>query len=277
MLREGGKDELEMIDHPPDHGETRAAPTSPSTGVNEDDELHDQSISLGEVISMSELIAEVVHQVNNPLSNMRLATEVLMEEMEEILPGDSPEKEFCVRKLANIVGEVDRARAVIRELGNLARRKTPAVESLNLKWLVERAVRSRGGQVDPEIEFALEISDTIQVRGDDDLLNTVLANLVSETASSLGGEGQVALHARRARDGAVEITVTASGMHQPAEDRDRMLDPESFPDRAVKRIGLRLAITSEIVKSLGGEIWAERMRGKGKTFRMRLPAPESRE
>jgi signal transduction histidine kinase len=197
--------------------------------------------------------------------------------MEEIVPGDSGRREFSTKRLANIIGEVDRARAVMRELGQLSRRKSYAVEPLNLKSVVERAVRFPGVEIDSDIEVAIEIRENIRIWGDDHLMRTVITNLTSDIVTALGGEGRVVYQAQPAIDGALEVTVTGTGKPSPGGDRDEMFSPASFTDKGGKRIGLRLAITCEIIKTHGGKIWAERTRGKGKTFRLRLPTPESAE
>ncbi|MEJ2719448.1 MAG: HAMP domain-containing sensor histidine kinase [Deltaproteobacteria bacterium] len=194
---------------------------------------------------MSDLIADAVHQMNNPLSNIRLATEVLMEEMEEILPGDSQHKEFCTKRLANIIGEVDRARAVIRELGQLARRKSHAKESLDLQSLVERAVRSPGVQIDPDVKIGIEIGDNISIRGDNHLMTTAIANLTSDALHALGGKGRVVFQARSEQDGAVEVTVTVSGTRIPGGNRDEISSPPLFTGKGGKRMGLGRACARE--------------------------------
>ena len=231
-------------------------------------------ISVDELASIRPLLAGVVHQINNPLSNIRLAGEVLLEELDEVVTEDEAFKKFHKHKLTGIISEVDRARKLMRELNQLAERKILNRNSLNLTEIINRAIHSLRPHIPPEIELITSLEDHIQISGDNQMMTTAAVNLISFAVQSIEGEGTVVVMTQVAEDGMVELSVTDSGKTIPEQDLGRVFEPFFASKESGRKAHLGLFVAYDIVRRHNGMMWAVNTVGKGISLRVKLPAKE---
>lgn len=116
-------------------------------------------------------------------------------------------------------------------------------------------------------------SQTLTVWMDDKRIQQVFRNLISNAIkfSPEGGGIEVAM---TAEEGCLLVTVADHGCGVPASELQSIFDPfvqSSKTRTASGGTGLGLAICREIVRSHGGEIWAENRPQGGACFWVRLP------
>ncbi|HEU0012471.1 MAG TPA: HAMP domain-containing sensor histidine kinase [Longimicrobium sp.] len=138
--------------------------------------------------------------------------------------------------------------------------------------------------VQSDIDFPVRLADDLpeDFLGDEDRLNEVLGNLLSNAFKFTPRGGTIRLEARR-EDGGMGIEVQDTGVGIPADKLPRIFDKfyqvenEAQPRSA--GTGLGLAIAREIVEAHGGTITAESQEGQGTRFHVFLPErpPGSRE
>jgi signal transduction histidine kinase len=113
------------------------------------------------------------------------------------------------------------------------------------------------------------------VHWDEDRINEVLGNLVSNAFKFTRRDGKVALTGR-AEENEVIITVTDTGAGISSEQLphifDKFFQADNQAQAATKGTGLGLAIAKEIVEAHGGKITVESQVGEGTTFVVTLPA-----
>ncbi len=120
-----------------------------------------------------------------------------------------------------------------------------------------------------------------KVSWDEDRINEVLGNLVSNAFKFTPRGGKVALSVAAA-DNKVVITVSDTGAGISAEQLphifDKFFQADNQAQAATKGTGLGLAIAREIVEAHGGQITVESRVGEGSTFVVTLPieAPGAR-
>ncbi len=108
-----------------------------------------------------------------------------------------------------------------------------------------------------------------------------LFNLVSNACKFTQGGRVTVTAARSNREGKnwVEISVTDNGIGMTAEEIRKIFDPFTQADASTTRkyggTGLGLALSRRFAQMMGGDIEVESVKGKGSTFRMRLPAAVS--
>jgi signal transduction histidine kinase len=131
-----------------------------------------------------------------------------------------------------------------------------------------------------EAQVRLEISRTNEatVFGDYDRLEQVLNNLLDNAFRHTPPGGVIRLSSRDLQPGVVQVTVTDTGGGIAAADVphlfERFYRASDAADRrngSRKGYGLGLAISREIVRAHGGEIWATSEVGRGTTFVFTLP------
>ena len=115
----------------------------------------------------------------------------------------------------------------------------------------------------------------LQVLGDQPLLVTALANLISN-AIAYSPNGSTVSVSRRDRGDAVEIAVTDRGIGIALADQERVFERFFRADKARSRstggTGLGLAIVKHVAANHNGAIRLWSRPGTGSTFTLSIPA-----
>src|SRR5262249_21016642 len=110
--------------------------------------------------------------------------------------------------------------------------------------------------------------------GDERKIKQILLNLLSNAVKFTPEGGRIGISARQA-DGAVQISVTDSGIGIAAEDQARIFEEfrqvGSNYAHKTEGTGLGLTLAKKFVELHGGKIWVESEVGKGSTFSFTLP------
>jgi signal transduction histidine kinase len=113
-----------------------------------------------------------------------------------------------------------------------------------------------------------------KVSWDEDRINEVLGNLISNAFKFTSRGGKVALTVAAVDDNVV-VTVSDTGVGISAEQLphifDKFYQADNQAQAATKGTGLGLAIAKEIVEAHGGQIEVESRVGEGTTFMVTLP------
>jgi two-component system sensor histidine kinase ChvG len=239
-------------------------------------------------IELSEkFAADVAHELKNPVTAVRSATETLT------YVKDANDREDLVRCVRNDLLRLDK---LITDISNFSRLDAELslheAEPVDMAPLAEgiattfNDMHGENGGPRP-IEVVQEgngkgIPATFSVLGHELRLGQVLTNLVDNAISFTPDGGKVAVRMRR-ENGHIEIDVEDDGPGVPADKWERIFD-RFYTDRPAseahhgKNSGLGLSISREIVEAHGGRIWVENRPGledssvAGARFRLRLPA-----
>jgi signal transduction histidine kinase len=113
------------------------------------------------------------------------------------------------------------------------------------------------------------------IDADERKVKQVLLNLLSNALKFTPEGGRIDVRAA-ARDDAVEISVTDTGVGIAPEDQATVFEEFRQVGSAAKKVegtGLGLAISRKFIELHGGRIWVESQVGKGSTFAFTLPLP----
>jgi signal transduction histidine kinase len=117
--------------------------------------------------------------------------------------------------------------------------------------------------------------ENIIISADENMLRTVIRNLISNAIKFTPKQGFVKVSAEVRHD-YVHVLVTDSGIGIKPETIGKLFKIEtSFTTRGTeneKGTGLGLLLCKEFVEKHGGKIWVESEKGKGSTFSFSLPA-----
>ena len=226
----------------------------------------------------SDWVATVSHELKTPLTSVRLAVHVLLEEV--IGPLEPKQVELLVEAREN----TERLLKLIEHLLSLAKLEDGR-EQLDLRAAApadllraaadEVATRAEDKRVAVAVEAApdvpLVIVDAVRLGR---ALNNLLDNAVTYTEPG----GTVTLSAKRPADGRVTLTVSDTGIGIPPEHLPNVFDRFfRVPGRnSTPGTGLGLAIVREIVTAHGGVITCASEPGRGTTFDITLPASGER-
>jgi signal transduction histidine kinase len=202
----------------------------------------------------NDLVATVAHEFRTPLTSLRMAIHLCIEQTAGPLTDRQADLLYAARE------DCDRLQSMVDELLDLARIQGGRVELQRKptppEALVQAAVDAYGGA-------ALVDRERVQL---------VLSNLLSNALRHAPAGSTITVGAR-ADDGRVRLEVTDRGPGVPPEYRQSVF--EKFfrvPGTASSGAGIGLSIAKKIVEAHGGEIGVESAPGQGCTFWFTVPA-----
>jgi two-component system phosphate regulon sensor histidine kinase PhoR len=223
----------------------------------------------------SEFIDNLSHELRTPLANIRLLTEMLLEDVED---EDVPAR--VRERVATIDVETGHLVQMVTELLDLSRieQATEIVrhDAVALLSLVDATLRRLRTFAERQGVVLIELvpDDLPPVRGDEEQLDRLLMNLLHNAIKFSPEGGTVTVTTDEHPDGVV-ISVTDHGVGIPVKDQERVFERFYKVDRARQRglggTGLGLAIARHIAEAHGGRIWLESAEGEGSTFSFSLP------
>jgi two-component system, OmpR family, phosphate regulon sensor histidine kinase PhoR len=223
----------------------------------------------------AEFIDNLSHELRTPLANIRLLTEMLMDDL------GSAEVPTRVReRVATIDVETGHLAQMVSELLDLSRIEQAASHVRSDELVVAPIVtatlaRLRTFADRQDVALAAELPDGLPpVRGDEERLGQLLVNLVHNAIKFSPAGGVVTVSARE-EGGMVVVTVVDEGEGIPRSERRRVFERFYKVDRARQRgqggTGLGLAIARHIAEAHGGRLWLESREGVGSTFSFSVP------
>ena len=231
-------------------------------------ELEQQLIASGRLVSLGVITASMAHEFNNPLGIVMGFTQQLLTEFEPDTPNH--------QALKIIDEETKRCQRIIQELLQFSRPKNADLCPTDIKQAIDKTMNMVANRLyKQKIEASAMIADDLPlIPADPQQLEQVLINLFLNAIDAMpkGGKLDVeaALKPTRENTPSVVITVIDSGSGIDPEDLAKIFQP-FFSAKKGKGIGLGLSISERIIKNHGGMIAVESTPGKGTTFKIHLP------
>jgi len=218
-----------------------------------------------------DVIRTVSHQLKTPLTSMRMAIHLLLEEK----VGELNEKQVDLLLAAR--EDSDRLHEILANLLDISRIVSGKVQmelvTISPQTLVMDAIEPyRRSAQDQGVAIALELrGDLPDVRVDTTRLNHVFGNLLSNALKYTPPGGTISIAARPEEEW-VRFSISDTGVGIPSQYLPRIFEPFfRVPGQGQDAgAGLGLAIAKEIVEAHGGKISVESLEGKGTTFIFRL-------
>jgi two-component system, NtrC family, sensor kinase len=208
------------------------------------------------------LAAGVAHELNNPLNNIYLSTQVLAREAGESCPPAMKDV------MGDILGQTVRVKKIVGDLLEFARGREPQLRDVDMNDLVRRVHARMRSSMD-HIAFSLDPApNSALLLADADQLEQVFINLYQNAVDAMDGRGELRVMVRVV-DGTVRTTVSDSGKGLPKETLDKVFEP--FYTTKDKGTGLGLAIVFNIISKHRGDIKVESEEGRGTIFTITLP------
>jgi Na+/proline symporter/nitrogen-specific signal transduction histidine kinase len=221
-----------------------------------------------------EFLDTVSHELKTPVTGIRAATELLIEEADDM---SAPmKKQF----LENILSDSDRLSRLINHILDFEKLSTGRTE-LNIKRqdfnetlnTVLRSIRQIASNHQITIK-RLNI-ESIEIAYDEDRMLQVLTNLLSNAIKFCDNDNGLITVDYNLTIDYLKVYIFNNGNPIPAEDIDFIFDKfyQSKNQNTVKPIGsgLGLAISKQIILKHNGKIWAKNDKNQGVTFGFQIP------
>lgn len=209
-----------------------------------------------------EMARAMAHEIKNPLTPIRLATqrlEMKYYEKAEDLP------KVLEKSMGVINEEVDNLQALVNSFSGFAKMPEAKLESYNLN----QQLRDISEQYSDDARVEIRLDDGLEyITADMMQMKQVLVNLIQNAIQACPGEPHVILETKVV-DRSCRISIKDHGQGIEAEYLTKIFEPYFTTKK--KGTGLGLAIVRRIIRQHGGDIQAFSEVGEGSTFQISLP------
>ena len=232
------------------------------------EQKQEQLVQSKKMASIGTFSSGIAHEINNPLNNISLSTDTLLEEYETM------DKEEILEVLNDIMEQTDRASNIVKNLLDFSRAQTSEMQPLYIDYILHKTTNLIINELRiHKITLEKEIDDRLpRVNGDLQKLQQVFLNLIINAEQAIGDHGTITVRAQETDDGYIRTDIRDTGTGIPRENLEQLFDPFFTTKEAGKGTGLGLSIAYGIVKEHGGYIEVASEPGKGTTFSVYLPA-----
>ncbi|HUQ06313.1 MAG TPA: ATP-binding protein [Kofleriaceae bacterium] len=234
---------------------------------------------------MSELTAGLAHDFRNLLTVVAGNAGLLEHLVHTTYAGDDDLKEL----VADLSGSVDAALELMRRLFEFARRDATSEKAtaVPLRPIVNEVLTLLRRSLPSSVDVLVDVEDQLQVLSSRGEMCQIITNLCLNARDAMpeGGWLEIRATARSLTrqeasslllDGAgdfVELKIVDTGIGMDASTLARVFEPFFTTKLPGKGSGLGLASVYGLVRSRGGNVFAESSPGAGATFRVFLPSP----
>jgi PAS domain S-box-containing protein len=237
------------------------------------EELEQQLIASGRLVSLGEITASMAHEFNNPLG-------IVMGFAQHLLTDADPaSSQYQALKI--IDEESRRCQKIIQELLQFARPKSAELRPMDIKQTVEKTLGLVSHHLyKQKIDAATEISANLpNVHADAQQLEQVLVNLYLNAidAMPVGGKLTVSVNEEKNSNGGpptIVIAISDTGFGIEEQHLNQIFLP-FFSAKKGKGLGLGLSICERIIKNHGGMIKVESQPEIGTIFQIHLPVDQN--
>ena len=225
-----------------------------------------QLVQSAKLATIGKVTAGIAHEINNPLNNIYLTAEILLEDLPNI---------ECAERLEmvhDILNQADRAREVVQHLLAFSRsRQTTIADIIDMAALIRQTLvflknQIRIGQVTVHTELP---EKPVQVNGNANQLQQVLVNIILNAVQAMGPGGLLTIGLDAIAGEMAQVRIADNGPGISEELKAHIFDP--FFTTKNDGTGLGLSVSNSIIQDHGGQISVESVQGQGTTFYITLP------
>jgi len=226
---------------------------------------------------MSELVASLAHEINQPLG----AILSNLGGLARLLGRNNPEPAMALAAVNNAIEDTKRAAEIIRRVRFMFKANSEHKTAISIGALADEVVSLAASEAAlRKIRLLIEVSPAVKrVRGDRIQLQQCMLNLlmngldaITESNSELR---EILIKIAREKPGWAGISVRDSGAGIDPLVANRLFEP--FVTTKSTGMGLGLLVTRSIVENHGGKIWATPNPDRGTTFTFTLPLQQKRQ
>ena len=231
------------------------------------EQKQEQLVQSKKMATIGTFSSGIAHEINNPLNNISLSTDTLIEEY------DSLDEEEIKEILDDIMAQTERASKIVRNLLDFSRAQSSEMQTIHIDYILHKTTELVANELRiHKISLLKQIEDLLpQTNGDLQKLQQVFLNLIINAEQAIGDYGTITVKAALADNDFIRTDISDTGPGIDPEHLEQIFDPFFTTKEAGKGTGLGLAIVYGIVKEHGGYIEVASKLGEGTTFSVYLP------
>ncbi len=223
---------------------------------------------------MSELVASLSHEINQPLA----AILSNLGGLARLLTEGNPEPAMALEAVNNAIEDTKRTAEIVRRIRFMFKKHVEHKTAIDIGALVSEVVKLTAGEAAiRKISVRIEASPSVpRVIGDSIELQQCVLNLLVNAFDAIAEANSdrrgVTIKVAPEKSGWVGVSVTDSGAGIDPAVANRLFEP--FVTTKSEGMGLGLLVTRSIVESHGGRIWSTPNSDRGARFTFTLPVAE---
>ena len=216
----------------------------------------------------NDFVSNVSHELKTPLAVIQNYATILQSE-----DLSSEEQKYYSRCISEASQRLSVLVTNILQVNRLDNQKIrPAIKPFNLSEALSRCILNYDSLLDEKnIDLDTELDQDLILESDENLLDMVWNNLISNAVKFTPAKGRIKVTARREDDWAV-IEVADNGCGMEAEAMKHIFDKfyQADTSHATQGNGLGLSLVKRVIDLLEGEITVKSVLNEGTVFRVRM-------
>jgi two-component system, sporulation sensor kinase E len=221
--------------------------------------------------SLTTLAASVAHEIKNPLASMGIHLQLMQRELER---ENCIGKESAAEYLDIISEEIERLNSIVVDFLFAVRPMDTRMKSEDINAVIKELLEFTKYELEQNrIAYVFDPSDHLpKIEIDKKYIKQALLNIIKNAIAAMP-EGGV-LHVSTAVSGDMaSIDITDNGVGISEEHMNKIFEP--YYTTKDFGSGLGLTVVYKVIREHGGEISLDSQEGKGTTFTITLPLPQS--
>jgi PAS domain S-box-containing protein len=221
--------------------------------------------------SLTTLAASVAHEIKNPLASMGIHLQLMQKELErENCIGRDSASEY----LDIISEEIERLNSIVVDFLFAVRPMDTRMKAEDVNDMIEELFEFMRYELEQNhVTFEFKPDKKLpKVTMDKKYLKQALLNIVKNGVAAMPDGGKLIISTHIQGD-MVNINITDNGVGISEENMAKIFEPY-FTTKDFGS-GLGLTVVYKVIREHGGEISLDSSEGKGTTFTISLPLPES--
>jgi two-component system NtrC family sensor kinase len=229
-----------------------------------------QLLQSRKMAAVGTLTAGIAHELNNPLNNISLITESLLDEF------DKWDKNQKLEMLKQIFSQVERAGATVANLLDFTRSDEIAYEQIHINDVINRTLGFVANEIHVnKVKLEKDLGQNLpQISGNPHNLQQVFLNILLNSIQAMPDGGVLTVKSY-IDNCALKIDISDTGEGISPENKDKIFDPFFTTKVVGEGTGLGLSVSYGIIKQHHGEILVESELGEGSKFSIILPVSKS--
>jgi len=257
------------------------------------DQLHDtirelnaaqaQLIQSGKMVALGNLVAGIVHEINNPLGVIKSSNDLCGRVAKKILnllnsDPDASELQKQLNKSLAILHQnthtntvaTERIIKIINSLKNFARLDEAEFQKADIHEGLDNTLNLLGYEMPGTMKIIKEYGELPALYVNPGELNQVFMNLLMNAIQATPKNGKISIQTR-AQNGHAVIRISDTGKGIPEEKLSRLFEPAFTSDHSRIKMRTGLYTSYNIIHRHEGEIAVKSKVGEGTTFTIRIP------
>lgn len=215
-------------------------------------ELESQVLEQEKLVTMGLLTAGMAHELNTPIANALVYTQMLIEEM-----SNRQESKESFEKLLTIEEEIHQISRIVRNLLEFSRRPQKGEENTGVSALLDRLLEiAKINETYPDVKIIVDHQHNLPpAHADPSILKQVFGNLIANALEAMPEGGTLRITTRLVKElKKINVDVSDTGRGIPAEDIDKVFQPFFTTKSKKEGMGLGLFVGYGMIRRLGGNI-----------------------